>query len=137
MCNVDQQFQLHQILRRELQYVKSACSEIMIALLPPSSNNDLPKRAPTAVPIALPILVEPVAEINGILESCAIHSPTSLSPFIKLLTPSGTLFFSKTSETICWQAIAHNGVFSTASKCKHRHKPMLSCCSNSKLQQEN
>src|SRR5579871_319220 len=91
---------------------RSACSEIIIALLPPSSNKDLPKRAPTAVPTALPIRVDPVAETNGIRTSLAIHSPTSLLPTINPLTPSGTLLFSKTSATICWQATPHKGVFS-------------------------
>ena len=79
----------------------SASFEIMIALFPPSSNNALPSRAPTAAPTAFPILVEPVADTNGILASFAIHSPTSRPPIIKEQTPSETLFFTNTSEIIC------------------------------------
>ena len=91
---------------------KSASLEIIMALLPPSSSKALPNLAPTAAPTALPILVDPVAETKGILVSFAIHSPTSLPPIIKLQTPSGTLFLLNTSSMICWQAMAHKGVFS-------------------------
>jgi hypothetical protein len=76
----------------------SASFEMMMALLPPNSNIDLPNLEATAVPRALPILVEPVADTNGILVSADIHSPTSRPPVIKPQTPSGTLFFENTSE---------------------------------------
>src|SRR5579875_1009239 len=91
---------------------KSASLDIMIALLPPNSNNDLPNLAPTAAPTALPMRVEPVAETSGILLSLAMRSPKSLSPITKLQTPSGTLFSLKIFEMIFKQAIAHSGVFS-------------------------
>jgi hypothetical protein len=45
----------------------SAFFEMMIALLPPNSSKARPNREATAVPTALPIRVEPVAEIRGIL----------------------------------------------------------------------
>ena len=48
----------------------------MIALLPPSSNKDLPNLSATLAPTILPILVEPVAETKGILSSLVINSPT-------------------------------------------------------------
>src|SRR2546430_13513190 len=91
---------------------RSACSETMIALLPPSSSKALPSLAPTASPTALPMRVEPVAEINGMRLSFAVHSPTFLPPTTRLLTPSGTLFLLKTSDTMFWQAKAQSGVFS-------------------------
>ncbi|MNQ94091.1 hypothetical protein D3C85_1095920 [compost metagenome] len=44
--------------------------------------------------------------------SFVISSPTSLSPKIKLHTPSETAFALKTCAIMCWQAIAVKGVFS-------------------------
>ena len=55
---------------------KSAVGVMIIALFPPNSNNDFPKRSATVAPTILPILVEPVAETNGILVSVVIISPT-------------------------------------------------------------
>ena len=55
---------------------KSADGVIIIALFPPNSNNDFPKRCATVAPTILHILVEPVAEIKGILVSVVIISPT-------------------------------------------------------------
>src|SRR5690348_6879667 len=92
--------------------VRSASSEMIIALLPPSSNNERPSLAPTAAPTALPIRVEPVADTNGTLVSLAIHSPTSRPPITRPLTPSGTLLALNTSCIIFWQATAQRGVFS-------------------------
>src|SRR5450631_449861 len=91
---------------------RSACSLIIMALFPPSSNRDRPNREATTEARVLPIRVDPVAETNGIRMSLLIHSPTSRPPVTILLTPSGTSFFLKISETICWQATEHNGVFS-------------------------
>ena len=54
----------------------SASGVTIIALLPPSSNSDLPKRSPTVLPTIFPILILPVAEINGIRLSIVIISPT-------------------------------------------------------------
>src|SRR5215208_3994737 len=90
----------------------SASFEIIIALLPPNSSSALPSLAATAAPTALPMRVEPVAEIRGTRLSFAIHSPASRLPMIKLQTPSGTLFLANTSATICWQATAQREVFS-------------------------
>jgi len=73
----------------------------MIALFPPNSNNERPKRAPTVAPTDLPIRVEPVAEIKGTRVSSAINFPISAPPITKLETPSGTPFASKTSFAIC------------------------------------
>ena len=47
-----------------------------MALLPPNSSNDLPKRWATVAPTILPIRVDPVADISGILVSVVIISPT-------------------------------------------------------------
>ncbi len=47
-----------------------------MALFPPNSSKDLPKRWATFAPTILPILVEPVAETKGILVSEVIISPT-------------------------------------------------------------
>src|SRR3954468_9542643 len=91
---------------------RSALSEIIMALLPPNSKSALPNRAPTAAPTALPMRVEPVADTSGTRASLDIHSPTSRPPTSTLFTPSGTLLFLKTAETICWQANAQSGVFS-------------------------
>ena len=55
---------------------KSAVGVIIIALLPPNSNKDFPKRSATIAPTILPILLEPVAETNGTLRSVVIISPT-------------------------------------------------------------
>ena len=44
-----------------------------MALLPPNSNKLRPKRSATVVATALPIRVEPVAEIKGIRLSEANH----------------------------------------------------------------
>src|SRR2546423_11314281 len=83
-----------------------------MALLPPNSSNAFPNLAATADPTALPILVEPVAEIRGILLSFAIHSPISRPPMMRLQTPSGISFSAKTLAIMCWQATAQRGVFS-------------------------
>ncbi|MNL18903.1 hypothetical protein D3C87_1400750 [compost metagenome] len=91
---------------------RSACSEIMIALLPPSSNKLFPKRAPTATATAFPMRVEPVAEMRGMRVSFVSSSPTSLSPMIRFETPSGISLALKTAAIICWQAMAVKGVFS-------------------------
>ena len=55
---------------------KSAVGVIIMALFPPNSNKDFPKRWATVAPTILPILVDPVAETNGILVSVVIISPT-------------------------------------------------------------
>src|SRR5438105_10052796 len=91
---------------------RSASLEIIIALLPPNSSSDLPKRAPTAAPTALPMRVEPVADTIGMRVSAARRSPISLSPTTKQDTPSGTWLAAKTSAIIFWQATAQSGVFS-------------------------
>ena len=64
----------------------------MTALLPPSSNNDFPNRAPTTSPTDLPILVDPVAETSGTLLSSAISLPKFASPITSDEIPSGSLF---------------------------------------------
>ena len=55
---------------------KSAEGVMMIALFPPNSSKDFPKRSATLAPTILPILVEPVADTSGILVSVVIISPT-------------------------------------------------------------
>ena len=53
----------------------SASGVTIMALFPPSSSNDFPRRSPTVLATILPIRVDPVAEINGILVSFVISSP--------------------------------------------------------------
>ena len=79
---------------------RSASLLIMIALFPPNSRILLPNRPPTTLATSLPIRMEPVADINGILESVVIHSPNSRSPVTKLNIPSGRLFSLSTLATI-------------------------------------
>src|SRR5690606_2115149 len=89
---------------------KSACSDTMIALFPPNSKIVFPKRSATVLATWRPILVEPVNDTKEIRESLLIKSPVAF-PVTKQLTPSGTLFFSKTLVMMFWQATAHKGVF--------------------------
>ena len=68
---------------------RSASSITIIALLPPSSSRDRPKRLATAVPTFSPMLQDPVAEMSGSLRSLIIVSPTSRPlPAARLNTPS-------------------------------------------------
>ena len=55
---------------------KSAVGVIIMALLPPNSNKDFPKRWATVAPTILHIRVDPVADTKGILVSVVIISPT-------------------------------------------------------------
>src|SRR5690606_37878297 len=91
---------------------KSACSEMIIALLPPSSRILLPSRDATAAATALPIRVDPVADTSAIRRSLASRSPRSLPPCTRQETPSGMLFRDSTSAMSAWQATAVIGVFS-------------------------
>ena len=80
---------------------KSAFSERIMALLPPNSNNERPKRSPTIFPTRLPTRVLPVAEINGTRLSAKKLSPTYLEPpATRFNTPSGTSFSFNTSAMI-------------------------------------
>ena len=54
----------------------SAEGVTMMALLPPNSSKDLPSRAATVCATALPIRVDPVAEMSGTRVSWVSHSPT-------------------------------------------------------------
>ena len=74
---------------------------MIIALFPPNSNKDFPKRAPTLFATSLPIRVDPVAETKAIRWSSASHFPTSESPLSRQETPSDILFSFKTSLIIC------------------------------------
>src|SRR5690606_30005836 len=91
---------------------RSALGLTIMALLPPNSNKDLPRRFATTAATSLPMRVDPVAETNGIRSSSEIHFPTSASPTIIEEIPSGNLFAFNMSAMISWQATAHNGVFS-------------------------
>src|ERR1700760_4347837 len=68
---------------------RSASAETMMALLPPSSRIERPRRAATAAPTDLPMRVEPVAETRAM-----------------------RVLAANTSSTMCWQARAQSGVFS-------------------------
>ena len=92
--------------------LRSASGVRITALLPPNSSNDFPNLSPTTCPTDFPILVEPVAETNGILLSEAINLPKSASPMIKEQIPPCRLLLSNTSAIIFWHAIAHKGAFS-------------------------
>ncbi len=104
---------------------RSACSEMMIALLPPSSRSRLfPRRAATASLRLLclffffffffffSIRVEPVAEISATRLSLVINPPVILSPMIRFETPSGMPFALNTPAMMCWHAMAVTEVLS-------------------------
>ena len=92
---------------------RSAVSETIIALLPPSSSSERPRRAPTVLPTSLPMAVEPVAETSGNRLSSAIFWPISRPPMITLETPRGISgMLSSALFTTAWQASAHKGAFS-------------------------
>ncbi len=72
---------------------RSAESETITALLPPSSRMVLPKRFPTISPTRFPTAVDPVTENRGIRLSAKKLSPkTDDLAITKLNTPSGTSF---------------------------------------------
>ena len=85
---------------------------MIIALFPPNSRIDFPKRSATFFPTILPTLVEPVKETRAIFLSLTNLSPISWSAITKLEIPSGKPFSLATSANIFWQAIAQSGVFS-------------------------
>ena len=90
----------------------SALSEIIIALLPPSSKIVLPNRSPTILATFFPTFVEPVAEIRITRLSARKSSPTYLElDATKFRIPSGTLLRSSTLLTMFETAIAHNITF--------------------------
>ena len=75
------------------------CGDVVV--WKPSSKRLLPRRSPTIAPTFLPTLVEPVAEINGTRLSARKLSPIYFDPpATRLSTPSGTLFFFRTSAMI-------------------------------------
>lgn len=80
---------------------KLASSNTITALFPPNSNIVLPNLVWTVELILFPMLVEPVKLINSNLLSLINYSPTVLpGPVTIAKTPSGALFFSKTSAII-------------------------------------
>ena len=92
----------------------SALGAKIIALLPPNSKIERPKRAATFVPTSRPMRVLPVALTKGTRASFTKASPVSRSPMIKVerfagasLPKRATAFSNK-----AWQAMAVNGVFS-------------------------
>ncbi len=54
---------------------RSVDGVIIMALFPPNSRMLLPNLSATVVPTIFPILVEPVAEINGTLVSFVSREP--------------------------------------------------------------
>ena len=66
---------------------RSADGATMAALLPPSSSSSLPNRPATSGATALPIRVEPVAEISATRGSSTSASPTSAPPSTQLAEP--------------------------------------------------
>ncbi|MNT37999.1 hypothetical protein D3C72_1741690 [compost metagenome] len=91
---------------------KSASGVTMIALFPPSSKSVLPRRCATVTATSFPMRVDPVAEIKAMRLSAESHSPTSLSPIMRLDIPSGSPLLCRISASNFWQAMAHSGVFS-------------------------
>ena len=84
-----------------------------MALLPPSSRMDLPKRAATTGASSRPMRVEPVALTTGMRASFANNSPTSRRPRTTCVRLAGALpnFFTARSNSAC-VASAVSGVFS-------------------------
>ena len=98
----------------------SASSITMIALLPPSSSRQRPRRLATTSPTRRPMRHEPVAEMSGRRRSAIIVSPTSAS--VPMMSgkmsagsmPSGlqTSCSRSTFQQISLVAIAVSGVMS-------------------------
>src|SRR5215469_1821254 len=87
--------------------------QTIIALLPPSSRMERPKRDATTGASALPIAVEPVALTTGTRRSRASASPASRAPSRTCESALGASpnFFAARSKR-AWEASAVSGVFS-------------------------
>ena len=83
-----------------------------MALFPPNSKSDRPKRPATAFATALPIRVLPVALTRGTMGSLLNISPTSAMPFTTQESAAGTSLASATSFQMCWQAMEQSALFS-------------------------
>ena len=83
----------------------------MIALLPPSSSSDRPKRCATRGPTMRPMRVLPVAETSGTFGSSSMAEPTVSSGPITQLT-SGAHSLPRTLAAMLVIAIAVSGVLS-------------------------
>ena len=94
---------------------RSAVGVTIIALLPPSSSRQRPRRLATVWATAWPMRVEPVALISGSFRDAASAWPTSALPMTTLehrragLRGISLEHFARRS---CMQAIAVSGVFS-------------------------
>src|SRR5690606_24518406 len=90
----------------------SAFGDTIMALFPPSSRSDFPRRSATVFATILPMRVDPVAETSGILLSVEMSSPMEAPPVTRQEMPSGKLFSRSTSAMMFWQAMPQSGVFS-------------------------
>src|ERR1700746_835087 len=92
---------------------RSALGVTISALLPPSSRIVRPSRPLTALATLNPILVEPVADNNGILGSSANFWPTVFrSPTSRVKIAGSAPVSRQTRSAILVTAIAVSGVFS-------------------------
>jgi len=97
---------------------RSAVGQTMSALLPPSSMMSS-QPAMDCFRHVQTIATDPVAEINGIRASSANFWPTLFrSPISKLKIAGSAPLSRQTRSAIFVTAIAVNGVFSDASKCR-------------------
>ncbi len=84
---------------------------MMIALLPPSSRSDRPRRRPTTSATRRPIRQLPVAEINGSRSILEHPLADVVGPADAELEDSfAAVLAVATSSTICWTATAVRGV---------------------------
>ena len=92
---------------------RSALGVTIMALLPPSSSRDRPRRAATVWATARPMRVEPVAETSGMRGSAARASPASRPPMTSWDRPSGASPNRAMARSrMAWVASAVRGVFS-------------------------
>ena len=84
----------------------------MMALFPPSSRMDFPRRFPTTSATRLPIRVLPVALMRATRSSWLMASPISLSPCTRQKIPSGSSLALRTDWRIFCTAAPLAGVFS-------------------------
>jgi hypothetical protein len=85
----------------------------MMALLPPSSSSERPKRLATTSPTRRPIRVEPVADTSGMRRSFVSSSPTEgPSPMTSEKIAGSTPLARQTFSASLMQAMAVSGVFS-------------------------
>ena len=93
---------------------RSAEGVTIIALLPPSSSRQRPKRCATRGPTSRPMRVLPVADTSATRASSTIASPMSRRPIATHDSPAGASAPKRRAarSNRAWQASAVSGVFS-------------------------